>query len=169
MILEQEQLNEGARAMARGVSRKALIDRFYNELKDNPDIGLTGQALRDQISNELGHAQKGNARYAPTKYDGIYEIERILMKEAYAADYAEARDLHLDTLKTDIASMQKDVRRIDKAIEDYVPDATNPGEFATLLSLKLKASKELREAIRELGRITGTLQHQPDAFKEIES
>ena len=167
MILTQEQLNDAARAMARGTSRKALLDRYYEQLKDSPDIGLRGQELRDKLSDELGHAHIGNARFAVTKYQDIYDIERGLMREAYAETYAEARDLLLDTLKKDIASMQKDVNRIDTAIEDYVPDATNPGEYATLLSLKLKASKELRDAIQELGRITGTLQHQPDALKEI--
>ena len=169
MILSQEQLNESARSMALGTARRVLVDRYAKLLDGSPDIGYTGQELRDMISRELASCQKGNARYAATKYDDIYAEENALMENAFGDEALIARNLLVNTMKMHIELLQERIGELRKALEDYDFAVTLPPEKKQFEELLLKFEAELEEKIFKLAQLTGALEYQPTNLRELKS
>ena len=169
MILNQQQLNESARAMALGETRRALVDSYAKLLDGTPDIGYTGQELRNLISNELASAQKGSSRYAATKYDAIYAEENALMEDSFGDEAIQARNLLVNTLKMHIDRLQERISELREALDEYGFAVTLPTEKKQFEELLLKFEDQLEEKIFRLAKLTGTLEQQPTNLKELTS
>ena len=109
MFLTTEEMESVARSIARGVTQKALIDRFEKQLLEDPDTDVSGYSskeLRGHLSDEISRANPNSPRYAK-KYEPVQELVRTSMEAEFAGYAVEMRETLLSELREDISMLSE--------------------------------------------------------------
>ena len=141
-LLNHDRMTEAARHIARGKPTVALIDRFETELRDEGTDEVAKhdkKTLRRILSDEISRANPKSNRWAQSKYQDIYDLERTKLQAEFVEQASMARDELLASLNADIAELEEMAAQFKQAAipvdedgnADLLP-ATSLGETTQL-------------------------------------
>ena len=148
MILSDVDLENAARAMARGASPTSQIKMYADKLE------ITELSARKKLANEIRTAYKHSPTYCPTKFDNIYSLERQRMIEQCYANADTARTVLSEELSTTLSKLQTWIKTIDESIDNDLPDDI---DYPTKMRLRLAMTKDLRETAGTVSALSTVL------------
>ena len=137
-LLTEDIMETAARQMARGSSRRATTEWLMNQ--DNVQELLEARGLsqiegRRIINRQIRFADKSSPEFRPTKFSGIWEIEREAIKDATRDALKESVD-GLVGLLTEASTQRKETRgKLQEHLDEFFLGAVCPTETDEALRL----------------------------------
>ena len=137
-LLSEYEMEEAARHMARGNSRRGTTEMFLNrdDIQQSLDEkGLTQIEARRLINRQIRFADKSSPEFRPTKYSGIWEIEREAMVDATRDKLYETVNGLVETLQEAQAERRSVREKLQTQLNEYLEAAICPTETDEALRL----------------------------------
>lgn len=137
-LLSEYEMEEAARHMARGNSRRGTTELFLN--KDGVQQSLEEKGLsqiegRRLINRQIRFADRSSPEFRPTKYSGIWEIEREAMVDATRDKLSETVNGLVKSLEETQTERRSVREKLQLQLNEYLEAAICPTETDEALRL----------------------------------